>query len=170
MTQEELDFIYFKNNELYSVDFQTGVINTKTLRRKNGHTLDTYLRITKDAGSKNPDGYIRIWCNGRLRMKHRLLFWLFHGNLPNEIDHINRIRDDNRISNLRSVNRSENNKGYKSKGRKRFTEEDLHNICKDISSKQYSDEFLANKYNCSRIAIMDIRRKRRHADIANLYF
>ena len=170
MTQEELDFIYFKQNELHSVDFQTGTINTKAWRRKNGYTTDTYLRITKNVGSKNPDGYIRIWCNGRLRMKHRLLFWLYHNELPEEIDHINRIRDDNCIDNLRSVNRSENNKGYTSKGRKHFTKEELHNLCKDIASNQYSDENLANKYNCSRIAIMGIRHKRRHANIANLYF
>lgn len=161
MSTELEDFIFFKQNQLHNVDFSTGIIDTK---------VNSTKRIYKDAGSKNEDGYIRIWCKKHLRMKHRLIYWLYYNELPEEIDHINRIRDDNRISNLRSVDRTENNKGLTYKGRKHFTKEELHNICKDIASRKYTDQALSIKYQCSRIGIMGIRHKRRHKDIADLYY
>ena len=41
--------------------------------------------------------------------EHKLV-WLYHyGVWPKELDHINRIRDDNRIENLREVTRQQNN-------------------------------------------------------------
>jgi hypothetical protein len=48
------------------------------------------------------DGYIIIKIDGKQYREHRLV-WLYHtGELPScQIDHINRIRDDNRIENLR---------------------------------------------------------------------
>lgn len=162
MTQEEENFIWFKAHQLHYVDFETGRIDCYSRKGKR--------KLFKDVGSKNEDGYIRIWCKNRLRMKHRLLYWLYYGELPLEIDHINHIRDDNRISNLRSVNRRQNNIGTVRKSRRSFTKEELHSICQDIALNKFSDTALAQKYNCSRVGIMGIRRKRRHKDIADLYF
>lgn len=170
MTKEEQDFIYFESNQLEYVDFETGRIDTGAWRTKNGKNSDKYWRVTPDAGSLNEDGYVRIWCNGTLRMKHRLLYWLWYHELPEEIDHIDHDRSNNSILNLRSVDRSENNKGIKFNGRRKFTEEEIHNICKDIQSDKYSDNSLAEKYDCNRITIMGIRSKYRHADIASQYF
>lgn len=45
----------------------------------------------------------------KLRL-HRVIFLAYHGYLPKEIDHYNRIRDDNAISNLRDITHSENMK------------------------------------------------------------
>lgn len=162
MTTEEEEFIFFKENQLHSVDFTTGRIDVYSRKGKR--------KLFKDAGSKNEDGYIRIWCKDHLRMKHRLLYWLYYKELPKEIDHINKVRDDNRICNLRSVTRLENNIGNTYKGRKHFTEQELHSICKDIAFSKLSDKKLALKYQCSRIAIMGIRHKRRHKQIADMYF
>lgn len=170
MSKEELDFMFFEKYQLDFVDFSTGRIDTRASLKKTPNSEETYIRIRKNVGSLNEDGYIRLWCNGSLRMKHRLLYWLYYHELPDEIDHTNRIRDDNRISNLRSVNRAENNKGLVFKGRTRFSYKDLHNICKDIASGNLSDVDIAKKYNCARTTIMGIRHKRRHSDIADLYF
>ena len=45
---------------------------------------------------------------GKLYRVHRLVYAYFYGYFPVEIDHINRIRDDNRIENLRETDRIHN--------------------------------------------------------------
>lgn len=70
---------------------------------------ETYM-FGKYAGAKNKDGYIRIKFNGKLILSHRLAWFYVYGDWPKQhIDHINRIRDDNRIENLRDVSIGENN-------------------------------------------------------------
>lgn len=45
---------------------------------------------------------------------HRIIWLMYHGELPNhEIDHINGIRTDNRIENLRDVTHKENMKNQR---------------------------------------------------------
>lgn len=58
------------------------------------------------------DGYLRITLHGRQYRAHRLAWLLMTGEFPPkgfEIDHINRLRSDNRWCNLRLVSRSQNN-------------------------------------------------------------
>ena len=54
-------------------------------------------------------GYIYIRLNGTLYRAHRLAWFFVHGEQPNVIDHINHDRADNRIANLRNVDKSTNN-------------------------------------------------------------
>jgi len=61
-------------------------------------------------GSKDKDGYLRIVIGGNPRYAHRLAWFYLYGELPNAIDHINGCKDDNRMSNLRSVTYQENAK------------------------------------------------------------
>lgn len=169
MCEELVDFEYFKEVQLHRVDFYKGELDTirEVIHAKTGKP---YKQRRLNVGSLNTDGYVRVWCNGSLRMKHRLLFWLYHGYLPEEVDHFNRVRSDNSISNLRPINRIGNILGSRFKGRKRFTEKEIHDVCRLIASNSKSDQSIANVFNCSRIAIMGIRHKRRHKEIANLYF
>lgn len=61
------------------------------------------------AGSTNWDGYRRIKVNGHLYAEHRLVWLAEHGEFPTqEIDHIDRVRGNNQIANLRLVNRKTN--------------------------------------------------------------
>jgi len=54
-------------------------------------------------------GYRYITIKRKNYYEHRLAWYFMTGNLPDEIDHINRIKDDNRFVNLRLASRSKNN-------------------------------------------------------------
>lgn len=71
------------------------------------------IRVGDVAGANNK-GYIQIPVNGFMHRAHRLAWLYVYGDWPeDEIDHINGIRDDNRIHNLRSVSAADNNKNQK---------------------------------------------------------
>lgn len=53
-------------------------------------------------------GYIRIKLNNKPYKAHRLAWLYVHGHWPDEIDHINGDRADNRIANLKACTRAEN--------------------------------------------------------------
>lgn len=60
------------------------------------------------AGRLLPTGYRSIHVSGRRYQEHRLIYLMHHGVMPAQIDHINRIKNDNRVENLRAANHSQN--------------------------------------------------------------
>jgi hypothetical protein len=67
------------------------------------------IQIGDRAGTVNPDGYRQIRVFGRIYKAHRLIWFYVYGEWPKGwIDHINGNRDDNRITNLRVANGSQN--------------------------------------------------------------
>lgn len=65
----------------------------------------------KIVGAKHRSGSIEISINRKKYQAHRLAWLYVYGKFPNNsIDHINHIRDDNRIVNLRDVTTTENNR------------------------------------------------------------
>lgn len=81
---------------LYDPD--TGVFRWK-VARSNAARLST-------AGTVCKKGYRRISIDAKTYPAHRLAWLYVYGVYPDtEMDHINRNRDDNRISNLRVANR-----------------------------------------------------------------
>lgn len=62
----------------------------------------------KVACNMSSDGYVRVNVFGKRYMAHRLIWMMHHGCWPEEIDHINGNRKDNRLVNLRAVDRAEN--------------------------------------------------------------
>ena len=62
------------------------------------------------AGTLHHSGYYQVQVDGKLYMVHRVIWCMFNGDIPDghEIDHINHIRDDNRLENLRVVTKQGN--------------------------------------------------------------
>ena len=61
------------------------------------------------AGCVHSEGYVRVKVDGATHVAHRLAWLFVYGEWPKqEIDHINRVKTDNRIANLRDVSRREN--------------------------------------------------------------
>lgn len=71
-------------------------------------------RVGKIASAKTSEGYIKVHIDGIYYRAHRVAWLINKGETPKypefEIDHINGDRADNRISNLRTVTKSQNQK------------------------------------------------------------
>ena len=100
-----LELRYEEVAKLFTYDRETGVLywrirDRNTIRRK-------YV-AGSSKGAK--DGYRLVGIEGKHYREHRIIMVLCFGHIPEnaEIDHINHVRDDNRLVNLRFVTRGEN--------------------------------------------------------------
>lgn len=83
-------------------DKSTGIFTWKDSRK--GRVL-----VGSEVGSIDRKGYAVVFTGGKKYTLHRLAWLYVYGECPKgQIDHINGIRDDNRISNLRVVTNREN--------------------------------------------------------------
>lgn len=71
------------------------------------------FNINKPIGYVRFNGYIGTMVEGNSYLLHRLIFEYHHGFVPEQIDHVNGIIDDNRIENLRSATHGQNMKNTK---------------------------------------------------------
>ena len=87
--------------ELLYLNPETGIL---TWRVSRGRALAGTV-----AGGPNSEGYIKVEVEGKRYLAHRLAWLITHGSWPNnQIDHINGVRTDNRVANLRDVSRAVN--------------------------------------------------------------
>lgn len=89
--------------------------------------------LRRTFGYDDGNGYRRIQIGDNHYKIHRLIALAFHPNLNNlpEVDHINRIRNDNRVQNLRWVTRIEN---ANNKGRYRAGKPTTHSLVWQVPS------------------------------------
>ena len=88
--------------ELLHYDPDTGIFTNLVYRGPNALKNDV-------VGSINNRGYLTLIIKGKNYKCHRLAWFYIHGVWPkDQIDHINQIKNDNRIINLREVSNSEN--------------------------------------------------------------
>lgn len=95
LTQERL-------KELLNYDPETGVFVWNVAA--NGS-----IKLGQRAGCVGSAGYRQIKIDKKIYLEHRLVWFYVHDCWPtNQLDHINRVKDDNRLCNLRAVSHQEN--------------------------------------------------------------
>jgi len=65
------------------------------------------------AESMSKRGYYVVRAGGKLHYVHRVIFAIIHGYLPVQVDHINGIKTDNSIGNLRGCCHVQNSRNRK---------------------------------------------------------
>lgn len=91
--------ILYHLKEHYMYDPDTGILY---------RYLKTYLEYWS-VGTYNADGYLSVQVKRRMFRIAHIAWFMHYGRWPVlEIDHIDRVRDNNRINNLREVTHDEN--------------------------------------------------------------
>jgi len=98
-------------NRLFRYDRETGKLYWKI-------SATNRIKVGDEAGCLNSRGYLRVRIQSKSYLIHRIIYKMCHKvEPPTYLDHINQIKKDNRLENLReidnghNVRRSANGKG-----------------------------------------------------------
>jgi len=100
------------------------------------------IKTSGIAGCKQSDGYIRISVDGKQYFAHRLSWLYVHGYFPeHSLDHINRNKSYNRISNLREVSSQCN---LRNTGNPKDNTSGVKGVCWSKQSEKWRADIMAN--------------------------
>ena len=94
--------------ELFRYDYETGVLYWRW-------RVNNRVPKTLEAGAQNKsNGYLYVKVHGRRYLVHRVVMLMCYGFCGEglDVDHINHVRNDNRIENLRLVTNKQNKRNY----------------------------------------------------------
>jgi hypothetical protein len=94
---------YESLKEFLQCDFETGLV--KWIKTPE-HT--SFVKIGDTAGFHDSRGYIIVSFQGKSIKAHRFIYYCYYKELPEFIDHKDRIRNNNKILNLRKSTKKEN--------------------------------------------------------------
>lgn len=95
----------------------------------------------KTIGHIDKDGYHSIMINKRNWRAHRLAWLYIYGEIPKQIDHINHIKNDNRLINLRAVTNQQNqmNRRYS------YNTSGIMGVCFDKDRNKWKAQIKVNR-------------------------
>ena len=150
--------------ELFTYDRETGIIKwrKRTSNRQRSNMV---------AGSTRSDGYTKITFKGKKYPAHRISMLLAYGFYGDglEVDHINHVRDDNRLSNLRFVTVIGNNRNL-SKSSKNIT--GVTGVYYNKAARKYRAQIMVDGVNISLgyfVTLDEATESRRAAEIRYKY-
>lgn len=89
--------------ELFDYDPASGILRWKNPAANQSRRIGTI------AGWKQGKKYLQVVIGNNKYLVHRLIWLMTYGKWPaHQIDHINGVRDDNRLANLRQATNSQN--------------------------------------------------------------
>lgn len=99
------------------------------------------VRAGELAGTINNCGYRQIGLFGKIYLQHRIIFLMFNGYLPKYVDHINGVKIDNRIENLRAATASQNGQNKKRNAKTKYPAKGIYQHSK------YKDKYCVEIYH-----------------------
>lgn len=107
--------------------------------------------------TKRKDGYEVVWYEGKIQYVHRLVGKKYIPNPENKptINHINGIKDDNRVENLEWATYKENNNHARDTGlwgeniihKRKLTPEQVKEIRNKYIPRKYTQKMLSEEYD-----------------------
>lgn len=99
--------------ELFTADLENGILywsrrDRSQFKNDASHRSWNSRFAGKVAGAVNNRGYCEINIGGTLHLRHRLIWQIATGEVPEVIDHIEGVTVSDRISNLRNVSQADN--------------------------------------------------------------
>lgn len=85
----------------------------------------------KEAGNTRPDGYVAVRLGKQRLLAHRIIFAMWHGYMPEVIDHADGNPNNNRIENLREASNSKNQYNRKIDVRNKLGVKNVHHHPRD---------------------------------------
>ena len=147
----------YRNGELYwKID------TNKSLKKKG-----------KRAGCNSSGAYGVVNLDGKSYSLHKVIFCMHHGWMPAIVDHINLVRDDHRIENLRAATHVTNNYNKRVQSNNKLG---LKNIAWHKHNKKYLVQLTQNKKKIISIFVEDLElaelvaieaRNKFHGEFAN---
>jgi poly-D-alanine transfer protein DltD len=98
--------------------------------------------VGKKAGCKSSGSYGTVNLDGNAYCMHKVIFCMHHGYMPTVVDHINNVKDDHRIENLRAANHVTNNYNKTVQSNNKLG---IKNVCYSTQNKKYLVQLTQNR-------------------------
>lgn len=117
----------------------------KEMLTYNPDTGEFIRQSGKVAGSTHIEGYHNIMIEGKKYLSHRLAWFYMTGTWPVScIDHVNRVRNDNRWVNLREASRSQNQMNAKVRADNKLGVKNIHKA--KVGGKDWYQVTVSNEW------------------------